>query len=179
MCFRGIKMKDLQTVLDALKNSIGLVYEAVERYGGLSRKKSYVDGFAELIASHKEAIEIVKQMMQAEPVAWLYVPCVEDSDRMGIPPEFNVTTAHVAKPVPEGRDTVQPLYTAPQAVPSWLPISSVPHSADKVLAFSESGNVKIETGYRLVNLLHASKVEGDNCNYTHWMPLPAAPRGAV
>jgi hypothetical protein len=71
---------------------------------------------------------------------------------------------------------VIPLYpVAPQAVPAWLPIESAPHSADPVLALSESGNMKIETGYWLVNLLQASKVDDENCNYTHWMPLPAAP----
>lgn len=57
----------------------------------------------------------------------------------------------------------------------WLPIESAPHSAAPVLALSESGSMKIETGYWLVNLLHASKVDGENCNYTHWQPLPPYP----
>ena len=57
----------------------------------------------------------------------------------------------------------------------WQPIETAPATANKVLAFSESGNMKIETGHWLRNMLHAAKVDGDHCNYTHWMPLPAPP----
>ena len=57
----------------------------------------------------------------------------------------------------------------------WQPIKTAPATANKVLAFSESGNMKIETGHCLRNMLHAAKVDGDHCNYTHWMPLPAPP----
>jgi hypothetical protein len=104
-------MNQLQTVLDALENSIGLVqgeyYEAVERYGGLSHKKSYVDGFAELIASHKEAIEIVKQMMQAEPVAWELF--FDNGNSNG----FTTDKGEAA----EFGENKRPLYAAPQATP--------------------------------------------------------------
>ena len=58
----------------------------------------------------------------------------------------------------------------------WQPIETAPATANNVLAFSESGNMKIETGHWLRNMLHAAKVDGEHCNYTHWMPLPAAPK---
>ena len=61
----------------------------------------------------------------------------------------------------------------------WQPIETAPATANKVLAFSESGNMKIETGHCLRNMLHAAKVDGEHCNYTHWMPLPAAPKDTL
>ncbi len=61
----------------------------------------------------------------------------------------------------------------------WQPIETAPATANKVFAFSESGNMKIETGHWLRNMLHAAKVDGEHCNYTHWMPLPAAPKDTL
>jgi len=57
----------------------------------------------------------------------------------------------------------------------WQKIETAPATANNVLAFSESGNMKIETGFWLLNMLNAANVDGEKCNYTHWMPLPAAP----
>jgi len=57
----------------------------------------------------------------------------------------------------------------------WKPIETAPASSNHVLSFSTSGNIKIETGHWLRNMLHQSKIDGDDCNYTHWMPLPKAP----
>ena len=57
----------------------------------------------------------------------------------------------------------------------WQKIETAPATANNVLAFSESGNMKIETGFWLINMLHAASIDGEKCNYTHWMPLPAAP----
>ena len=57
----------------------------------------------------------------------------------------------------------------------WQKIETAPATANNVLAFSESGNMKIETGFWLINMLHAANIDGEKCNYTHWMPLPAAP----
>ena len=57
----------------------------------------------------------------------------------------------------------------------WQKIETAPATANNVLAFSESGNMKIETGFWLINMLYAANIDGEKCNYTHWMPLPAAP----
>lgn len=58
----------------------------------------------------------------------------------------------------------------------WHPIETAPATVNNVLAFSESGNMKIETGFWLINMLHAANVDGEKCNYTHWMPLPTPPK---
>jgi len=58
----------------------------------------------------------------------------------------------------------------------WQAIEPAPATANNVLAFSESGSMKIESGFWLLNMLHAANVDGEKCNYTHWMPLPAAPK---
>ena len=57
----------------------------------------------------------------------------------------------------------------------WQKIETAPATANNVLAFSESGNMKIETGFWLINMLHAANIDGEKCNYTHWMPLPSRP----
>ena len=57
----------------------------------------------------------------------------------------------------------------------WQAIETAPATANNVLAFSESGSMKIETGFWLLNMLHAANVDGEKCNYTHWMPLPSRP----
>ncbi len=62
-------------------------------------------------------------------------------------------------------------------VTQWQAVETAPARAEPLLALSESGRMSIQTGHWLRNLLHASKVDGDECNYTHWMPLPAAPTG--
>jgi hypothetical protein len=33
----------------------------------------------------------------------------------------------------------------------------------------------IETGWYARNMLYASKVDGEECYFTHWMPLPPPP----
>ena len=95
-------MNQLQTVLDALER-----IDAIER-GMVTTKAHHYAAREETT----EAIAIVRQMMQAEPVAFL--------DKYG-----NVFS-EVEKLLP----TDTPLYTAPQATPQaaseWLPISSVP-----------------------------------------------------
>ena len=58
----------------------------------------------------------------------------------------------------------------------WQKIETAPATANNVLAFSESGNMKIETGFWLINMLHAANIDGEKCNYTHWMPLPTPPK---
>ena len=57
----------------------------------------------------------------------------------------------------------------------WQKIETAPATANNVMAFSESGNMKIETGFWLINMLHAANIDGEKCNYTHWMPLPSRP----
>ena len=57
----------------------------------------------------------------------------------------------------------------------WQAIETAPATANNVLAFRESGSMKIKTGFWLLNMLHAANVDGEKCNYTHWMPLPSRP----
>lgn len=60
-------------------------------------------------------------------------------------------------------------------VEGWMPIESAPHSADPILVISQSGRISIETGYYAHNMLHAAKVDGEECFYTHWHALPTPP----
>lgn len=57
----------------------------------------------------------------------------------------------------------------------WQPIETAPRSAEPILTIKQGGRIAIETGHYLHNMMHAAKVDGEECNYTHWMPLPAAP----
>lgn len=52
----------------------------------------------------------------------------------------------------------------------WQPIETAPASKEDILLISQSGRMSVETGHYARNMLH-----GDECNYTHWMPLPALP----
>lgn len=61
---------------------------------------------------------------------------------------------------------------------NWQPIETVPASRDDILLACQNGRMAIETGYYAWNMLDASKQDGDECNYTHWMPLPAPPQEA-
>ncbi|WP_342617162.1 DUF551 domain-containing protein [Rhodoferax sp. GW822-FHT02A01] len=63
----------------------------------------------------------------------------------------------------------------PAPEPTWRPIESAPSSTEEVLCLSQSGQMKIETGHYLRNMLHSAKIDGEECFYTHWMPLPPAP----
>ena len=58
---------------------------------------------------------------------------------------------------------------------AWQPIETAPLSAMPILTFNEGGRIWIETGYYVHNMLHAAKIDEEECYYTHWMPLPAAP----
>ena len=144
------------------------------------------------------AMAIINQMMQAEPVAFF--------DKYG--ELFN----EVEKLLP----TDTPLYAAPQAVvaapqavPEWLPIESAPKDGTLVVLYSPNGpddwpdSFKVTLDYfckDYENWFHHSEahehymaVGGSNacgpdavCTgpsekapYTHWMPLPAPPKGAV
>jgi hypothetical protein len=74
-----------------------------------------------------------------------------------------------------------PLYAAPPAVshvPGWQQIETAPKSKERVLVISQSGTISVETGHYAHNMLHAAKIDGDECHYTHWMPLPAAPKAS-
>ena len=174
-------MNQLQTVLDALETA-------------------FDTSWAQEIPLMESAIAIVRQMMQAEPVAFL--------DKYG--EIFN----EVEKLLP----TDTPLYAAPQAVPAWLPIESAPkdgeviigycvHTADPYYAGERltdygarcEGLGHVEDGIHAIMwesaredsdgwesqsyLIPAGWVHNADCeqmaNPTHWMPLPAAPKGAV
>lgn len=72
------------------------------------------------------------------------------------------------------------LTPAPAPVPAdpvaaWQPIETAPATADQVLLITIGGAMKLETGHYARNMLHASKVDGEECYFTHWAPLPAAP----
>jgi hypothetical protein len=60
-------------------------------------------------------------------------------------------------------------------VSEWQPIETAPRSADPILIFNGGGRIRIETGHYAHNMLHASKVDGEECYFTHWMPLPQPP----
>jgi hypothetical protein len=57
----------------------------------------------------------------------------------------------------------------------WQPIETAPHSAAPILTFNQRGRMAIETGFYVINMLHAAKIDEEECYYTHWMELPAPP----
>jgi hypothetical protein len=145
-----------------------------------------------------EAIAIVKQMMQEVPVGTVVDP----------------TYVQMDKQLPHGT----PLYTAPQAVPAWLPISSAPKDGAVILGYCVHTADPYFTGERLTDygarceglghvedgihaiLWESAREESDGwespsywipagwvhnadfeqmANPTHWVPLPAEPKGTV
>jgi len=155
-------MKDLQTVLESLETACGNRCNA--EYNP---------------CHYREAIAIVRQMMQAEPVAFKF-RC-NDSYEM----------FHDVEPPDDAYDegSLVPLFAAPQAVPAWLPASNPPTEAQgEVLVLMRDGTCEIAwTTY-----WHGSSnafagwmfrdPDMEDATPTHWMPLPtppAAPKGAV
>lgn len=61
----------------------------------------------------------------------------------------------------------------------WMPIESAPKSADPILVVTQDRRIKIETGFYAHNLMHAAKIDAEECVFTHWMPLPPAPGAAA
>ena len=59
----------------------------------------------------------------------------------------------------------------------WQTIETAPQSADPILVLKQSGVIAIETGHYAHNMMHAAKVDGEACYFTHWMPLPKPPAG--
>jgi hypothetical protein len=84
---------------------------------------------------------------------------------------------------------VTPLYARHPAPPAgispaplageWRPIETAPRSVQPILVLKEGRRMAIETGHYAHNMMHAAKVDGEECGFTHWMPLPAAPRAAL
>jgi Protein of unknown function (DUF551) len=165
-------MKDLQTILDALTND-----GAHEEGCPYSNDCFNIDcDYCQPIREMRElnAIAIVKQMMQAKPVAW----------RVWSPDGTNVYQ------YTEDGDG-EPLFSAPPAAPAWLPISSAPKdgtmfdgwNGDRVVdvtwahpSYSATGHhAWCVSGYTNGHDWEHDKVNG----LTHWMPLPSAPKGAV
>lgn len=72
---------------------------------------------------------------------------------------------------------------ASQAAPlpvaeGWRPIATAPRSIQPLLVYNENGRHSIETGHYVHNMMHAAKIDGEGCFYTHWMPLPAPPQSS-
>lgn len=59
----------------------------------------------------------------------------------------------------------------------WQPIETAPQSPEPILILNQSGRMAIETGHFACNMLAAAKIDGDECYFTHWMPLPKPPAG--
>jgi hypothetical protein len=145
-------MSQLQTVLDAL--------------GKAKRQITHAN-----VAPHgciDEAIAVVKQMMQAEPVAWMS----PGKERI----EFS------RKDTVYGSHTI-PLHPPPQAVPAWQPIESAPK--DGTIVLLHGGRTTTAGSYQPNNKKYPwvflEDCGPDRVNQweekgpTHWMPLPAAP----
>jgi hypothetical protein len=144
-------MSQLQTVLDAL-NSAGSVhgYEEEQRY--------------------LKAIEIIKQMMQSEPVGYVFAG--HGLDYIGC----------VISGTPS--NDYMPVYASPAAPPAvpagWVSLEDgMPSPHQMVLVARES---HVTTGSYTPAFGWAwEEVDGEDEDSiaTHWMPLPAAPKVAV
>lgn len=59
---------------------------------------------------------------------------------------------------------------------NWIRVKEhLPPSNDRVLVASETGEVTINYGRRVIALYLEADADGEDCFYTHWMPLPASP----
>jgi hypothetical protein len=135
-----------------------------------------------------EAIEIVRGMMQAEPVAW------QERASRNVNPQGVITSwsgwydcrspvhGYVKPDNPRMETTYEwrPLFAAPQAVPAgWLPIESAPKDGKRILLAIDHGQYggKVWTGL-WANRWFVSYGMAST-EPTHWMPLLAAPKGGV
>lgn len=59
---------------------------------------------------------------------------------------------------------------------AWQPIESAPRSIQPLLIAKRDGRISIETGHYAHHMMYAAKVDGEDCSFTHWMPLPTHPR---
>jgi len=89
----------------------------------------------------------------------------------------------------------RPIYAAPQAVPAWLPIESAPKDGTDILVMYMHIDTQIvhnafwlgdedydtdPSGWWTYEHSEVSRLLLDDwMTPTHWMPLPAAPKGAV
>lgn len=69
-----------------------------------------------------------------------------------------------------------PLAQPAPAPAGWMPIESAPKGL--VLLLSQSGTHYIDRGEYAHRMIAAAKQDGDECFFTHWMPLPPAPGAA-
>lgn len=60
-------------------------------------------------------------------------------------------------------------------IEDWQLIETVPQSEERFLVISRSGRITIDTGHFMHNMMHAAKVDGDECFYTHWRIIPPPP----
>ena len=60
----------------------------------------------------------------------------------------------------------------------WQPIETVPNEA-MVLVFNRNGRVSLEYCREIHDLIKAANIDGDDCFYTHWMPLPDPPNNST
>lgn len=58
----------------------------------------------------------------------------------------------------------------------WQPIETAPKDMGLVLLITQSGNHHIDRGEYAHRMLAAAKQDGDQCWFTHWMPLPLPPK---
>jgi len=108
---------------------------------------------------------------QSETVAWMFENVIGErtfSAGKDMPEIYGLGANRVRK-------TLLPLYASPQPAQAWLPIADV-QIEGKVLALSVSGEISIQYCSTILGLIRAAKTDGDLCNYTHYMPLPEAPK---
>jgi hypothetical protein len=155
-------MNQLQTVLDALEQ--------------WTDETPRCD-LGALDAKIHESITIVKQMMQAEPVACL----VETEQGVMVWPIDDFNDAGTYCEPNQFRSISTPTHPAPQAVPAgWVSLEDgMPSPHQMVLVARES---HVTTGSYTPAFGWAwEEVDGEDEDSiaTHWMPLPAPPKGAV
>lgn len=145
-----------------MTNQLQTVHDKLEKIACLGNGDTHGNSIGNTLAI--ECLEIVKQMMQAEPVGE-----VSGNDW---------SSAILYKDMEPG----SPLYAAPQGVPVWLPIETAPKDGTEVLVGHKDGSQAVVFWQYRKRTGTAGWRDGD-CDLinwpTHWMPLPAAPKGAA
>ena len=123
----------------------------------------------------------MSEEINGEPVAWMVsfdakLGGANVTDKLLIWRKCDVTN-HVRK---ELIQKVEPLYSAPTIPEGWQPIETAPKEVS-CLVVGESGNVWVAkytyAGPRAGERWNALGLGRLPFSPTHWMPLPAAPKG--
>ena len=176
------------TVLDRLKTELVRVLRGTSDEADIAQL--FADAAQEIRAQDARIAALTKD---AEPLSTNFIQTVPDKcdrivwrgDYFHLPPKIshiNFLTNSMEQEFAnyERRGYEKGLAAANTNPPApnqaqWQPIDTAPATPAAILLLTTSRTMKIETGHWARNMVYSSKADGDDCFYTHWMPLPTPP----